>query len=167
VIRDPRDNYASYKRKHPDWKAEFFSNNWRNSTSAGIKNQEQYTPKKYLILRYEDLTSSPENGRDTISALVNFLGISWDEKLLTPTRANLPWKGNSMFSNQFEGISSKPIARWKEKLSRDDAEVIQIMTEPFISHFNYVDNKVKRKISTRAYLRAGSWSLRRKIQRFL
>jgi len=167
VIRDPRDNYASYRRKHPDWKPEFFANNWRHSTSIGIHNQKKYKPENYFIIKYEDLTSSPENGRDTIYKLVNFLGISYDEKLLIPTRANIAWKGNSMFSNQFEGISSNPIARWKENLSKDDAEVIQIMTEPFISDFKYVEKKMTKQISAKSYFRAGTWPLRRKIQRFL
>ena len=28
IVRDPRDNYVSYQRKHPDWATEFFANNW-------------------------------------------------------------------------------------------------------------------------------------------
>ena len=163
VIRDPRDNYISYKRKHPDWQAEFFASNWRCSTLAGVQNQEKYKPENYYILHYEDLTSSPENA---IRQLTAFLKISWDETLLIPSRAKELWKGNSMFSNQFEGISAAPVARWKENLSRQDAEVIQIITEPLFTQFKYSDGEIEQKISGKARWRARSWPLRRRLQRF-
>jgi hypothetical protein len=35
ILRDPRDNYVSYRRKHPEWQPEFFALNWRRSTAAG------------------------------------------------------------------------------------------------------------------------------------
>jgi len=60
ILRDPRDNYVSYQRKHVSWSAEFFAANWSRSTCAGMHNQQQFGAPRYLLLRYEDLVQSPD-----------------------------------------------------------------------------------------------------------
>ena len=47
IVRDPRDNYASYYCNHKSWTAEFFSNNWTRSTNAGFINPERFIPYIY------------------------------------------------------------------------------------------------------------------------
>jgi len=81
IIRDPRDNYVSYRRKHPAWSAEFFASNWKRSTQAGVDNRNRYSPDRYLILRYEDLVGSPG---DSLRQLVDFLQIDWNPRWRRP-----------------------------------------------------------------------------------
>ena len=105
VVRDPRDNHVSYRRKHPDWTAEFFARNWRRSTHAGLVNRERYGETRYRLIRYEDFTRDPEAH---INQLCAFLGISDDPSMRKPTRGGKAWTGNSMFADKFSGISSAP-----------------------------------------------------------
>lgn len=164
IVRDPRDNFVSYRRKHPDWNAEFFSQNWLRSTQAGVHNQERFTSERYLLLRYEDFTVSPQ---ERLKELVAFLGINWDDSLAEPTRAGQQWSGNSMFANQFQSISSAPVARWKEKLDREDAAVISMMTKPLIQNLGYSNQSElegMKRHSPNAVWRVASWPILRRIK---
>ncbi len=161
IVRDPRDNFASYLRKHPDWTAEFFSQNWLRSTHAGIQNQKTFGAEKYKIIRYEDLTSSPQ---DYLKELAAFLEIRWDDTLAEPTRAGKRWRGNSMFANQFQNISRAPIARWKENLNKNDAAVVSIMTQPVLESLRYSNTNefnFLKNSHPKARWRVVTWPIRR------
>ena len=71
-----------------------------------------------------------------------------------------------MFAEQFQGISAAPVARWRDKLSAQDAAVIEQMTGPEMDEFYY-----PRMISGAAALaargRALTWPLRRRLSRLL
>jgi hypothetical protein len=161
ILRDPRDNYVSYRRKHPDWQAEFFASNWRRSTRAGQENRQRYSPQRYHILRYEDLTQAPD---EALRQLTGFLGIAWDPSLAAPTRAGAQWAGNSMFADQFQGISATPVRRWREKLSPQEAAVIERMAKSQMEEFGY-----SPQMSGAAALAGGgralTWPLRRRLAR--
>jgi Sulfotransferase family len=161
ILRDPRDNYVSYRRKHPDWQAEFFALNWRRSTRAGQENQQRFGSARYLILRYEDLTQSPEA---TLRRLTDFLCLDWDPSLAAPTRAGAQWAGNSMFSDQFQGISAAPVARWRGELSPGDAAVIEYIARLPMQHFQY-DRETSAFSALAARGRALAWPLRRRFTR--
>lgn len=161
ILRDPRDNYVSYRRKHPDWQPEFFAANWRRSTHAGLENRRHFGSLRYHILRYEDLTQSPEA---TLRQLAGFLHIDWDPSLAAPTRAGAQWAGNSMFSDQFQGISATPVARWRDQLPLQDAAVIEQMAGSQMKEFLYP------KTTTGTYTIAARgrvfvWPLRRRFSR--
>ena len=158
ILRDPRDNFASYSRKHPDWSPEFFAANWNRSTQAGKDNLTRYGEQRYRILRYEDLVSDPEKHLHT---LAEFLDIDWDASLTAPTRAGEQWSGNSMFANRFEEISAAPVARWKEKLSQTDSAVIQLTSRPLLAEHGYP--LAAPNIAAR--LRVFTWPIRRRLLR--
>jgi hypothetical protein len=166
ILRDPRDNYVSYLRKHPDWSAEFFAANWKRSTQAGMANRERFGPERYYILRFEDLTRSPE---EHLQKLKDFLQIEWDASLAAPTRAGEQWSGNSMFSgaaNEFKSISAAPVGRWKEKLSLSEALVIEMRLGELLESCGYQPSarseaNVAQKLS--ATWRLASWPMRRRL----
>jgi hypothetical protein len=162
ILRDPRDNYVSYRRKHPDWQPEFFAANWRRSTRAGVENRQRFGPARYLILRYEDLTQSPEAA---LRQLTDFLEIDWDASLAAPTRAGAQWAGNSMFSEQFQGISAAPVARWRDRLSPEDAAVIEQIAGAQMDEFGY-PRLANGLAALKARYRALVWPLRRRLARF-
>jgi len=164
IIRDPRDNYNSYVRKHPDWSAEFFASNWKHSTNAGIQNARKYGLDRYLLLRFEDLTQAP---LENIHRAVEFLAIDWNATLVSPSRAGDNWAGNSMFSERFQGISAQPVARWKQDLDLKDSSVIELLTSKLMNTFSYPIESLRdlnffESLSVR--VRTWSWPFRRRLK---
>ncbi len=144
VIRDPRDNFISYRRKHPDWDAEIFATNWWKSTRAGMKNQVRYGAERYMLLSYEDFTQKPE---EMLAKICAFLGIDDHETLRIPTRAGIAWQGNSMFSDKFSGISASAVGRWKNALQADQLAVIEWRNRALMTTLNYQLSAENLKIS--------------------
>jgi hypothetical protein len=134
TVRDPRDNFTSYHRKHTDWSPESFAMNWVSSTQAGLKNRALYGPERYLLLRFEDLTSSPEA---KLGELCQFLDINDDPSLRKPVRGGKPWGGNSMFADQFTTISAAPVGRWTDSLKPDEVATIELVAGPVMEKFDY------------------------------
>ena len=60
IIRDPRDNYVSYKRKQPGWDAKIFAWSWMRSTRAGMANQGRLGRDCYYLVYFEELLQNPE-----------------------------------------------------------------------------------------------------------
>ncbi|RCK73017.1 MAG: Protein-tyrosine sulfotransferase 1 [Anaerolineae bacterium] len=134
VVRDPRDNYATYRRKHPNLSPERFSRAWNSSLEMGLRNQRRYGKSHYLLLRYEDLLLDPEK---TISDIALFLDIEKDESLYQPTKLGAAWQGNSMFNDRFAGISKRPLGRWKTELDQPDAAFIEVACRRGMNILNY------------------------------
>jgi hypothetical protein len=135
IVRDPRDNYASYKRKQIDWRPEDFAYSWWNSVRSAQKNFERYGLRRYLIIRYEDLVEKPE---DNIGVIISFLGIDDDPILRRPTRAGGLWMGNSMFGDNFQSISAKPAGRYLEHLRMDEVSVLESLLKPEMKRLGYL-----------------------------
>jgi hypothetical protein len=134
TVRDPRDNFASYHRKHADWSPEAFALNWVQSTQAGLDNHQQYGSDHYLLLRFEDLTSAPDA---KLNQLCQFLGINDDPSLRQPVRGGKPWGGNSMFADQFTAISAAPVGRWTESLQPDEVATLELIAGPVMQQLDY------------------------------
>ncbi len=166
VLRDPRDNFVSYRQKHPSWQPEFFAKNWLRSTRAGFVNQTTYGKQRYLILRYEDLVLEP---METLKRLVEFLDIDWQPSLTSPTRAGEIWKGNSMFMQEFNQISAAPIGRWKNHLNPQDAAVIEWFSRNWMKKLAYPLENLSatnpRLVSVTLW-RVMTWPLRARLHRF-
>jgi len=166
ILRDPRDNFLSYRRKHPDWRPEFFTSNWNRSTDAAIQNLKLFGESRYLILRYEDLVQAPE---DHLKDLTEYLDIDWSDSLITPTRVGAQWIGNSMFSDQFLGISDSPVARWRENLSPSDAGIIELMSKRHLEAFHYPYETLKQLSFSKSLCvkwRVAFWPIRRYLAHF-
>lgn len=134
IVRDPRDNFVSYIRKHPEWSAKVFAWSWMRSTQAGMENQGRLGRDKYHLIYFEELLRNPEN---VTHGLAEFLGIQWDEALLKPTRAGDSWRGNSMFDEKYQTISTDPIGRWRDKISSLDLAVIQAIGGKIMNAIGY------------------------------
>lgn len=161
IVREPCDNYASYKRKQEHWSAEFFSANWVRSTSAGFANQKRYGQDHYMILRFEDLVEVQE---ETLAKICDFLEIEDDPTLRVPSRAGKNWGGNSMFGDQFEKISSAPVGRWQNILTEREAARIQLITGKYRTRLGYSEVS-PRKLEDR--ILAGYWQARMKLYALL
>ncbi len=134
IVRDPRDNFISYERKHPEWTSKVFISNWLRSSRAGLENLEKFGKENYFVLRFEDLLTDPKKFTKQVA---QFLKIAWDEALLEPTRVGDGWQGNSMFAEKYQSISTAPIGRWKDLIDPFDLEIIQIIGNDLMRLFNY------------------------------
>jgi hypothetical protein len=166
VIRDPRDNFASYQRKHPQWTAESFARSWRDSALDGLNHQEALStepslpsspisnprsPAKYWVLRYEDLLQQPE---ECLRRMCQFLGVQDHPTLRNPTRNGKPWGGNSMFGERFSKIDSSPLGRWRESLAPEEILIIDRIAVETMRRLNYPPSGLNWKaVPPGSYLR--------------
>jgi hypothetical protein len=123
VVRDPRDNYASYRTKRSfQLPLSRFTEEWQASVRTARQNQQKYGQEAYLMFNYEDLLRDPDEGLGRIS---EFLGIEDDPVLRVPSTGGEPWEGNSMFGDTFSSISTAPIGRYLENLENRDIRAIE------------------------------------------
>jgi hypothetical protein len=158
VVRDPRDNYATYHRKHKRLNVEEFAQSWNASLSAGLQNRQVYGKNHYRLIRYEDLTQNPE---ESLQEIIAFLGIRDHDLLRKPTNNGVPWAGNSMFNDKFTGISSKPTGRWKLILSPGEVNVIEAVCGGKMKKMGY---SVQGNVPLITYLRLLKWNLKQAIK---
>jgi hypothetical protein len=158
VVRDPRDNYATYHRKHPGLSVESFCASWNASLHIAWQNQGHYGKERYHLLRYEDLVSDPENTLQNVTA---FLNIKDDQTLRQPTRNGVNWEGNSMFNDRFSGISDKPLGRWRTQLSSPEVAIIETACRKGMRRMGYLPNA---GFSPTPYLRLLWWNLKQTMK---
>jgi hypothetical protein len=157
IIRDPRDNYASYKKKQTEWQPEHFAYSWWRSFDAGRHNEIRFGKDRYRIIRYEDLVRSPEI---KIKELTEFIGIHDDPILRRPTRAGGIWAGNSMFGDSFEKISAKPAGRYHDSLSEDAVARLEDLLRYDMRSLKYqVESKANLPTSFAGRMRRLRWKL--------
>lgn len=134
VVRDPRDNFASYRRKHLDWTPETFADSWRRSTLEGWSNQARLGKDRYRVVRYEDMVLQTDAA---IAEITGFLGIQDAGTLRSPTRDGRRWAGNSMFNEAFDGISRRPVGRYTEALSPEERRELEKRLGPEMARLGY------------------------------
>ncbi|MEN8243171.1 MAG: sulfotransferase, partial [Chloroflexota bacterium] len=154
IVRDPRDNFSSYERKHADWTAQHFARKWRRSTRAGLTSLRRFGPDRYLMLKYEDLVL---DNQEVIERICTFLEIRFEEILNQPTKVGKAWSANTMFGVGSEQISSAPVGRWENILSNDDVTVIEVIASKQMKACGYPQ---KRQWGLRGLVHGGYWRLR-------
>ncbi|WP_287584469.1 sulfotransferase [Candidatus Borrarchaeum sp.] len=140
IIRDPRSNMASLKRRcklHKlNWDVEGYSYAIQKSNKLGFFYQKRLGKSRYHILRYEDLIKNPEIEMKTIA---NFLGIKIDNNLLYPTVNGLPAKSNTMFKDrQIQGkIFANLSEKWRTELDLSEQKEIYAILYPIAKRLGY------------------------------
>lgn len=126
TVRDPRASFVS-ERERPTRSSQSLktlvrdhSRRWRLSTLNGIVGAAT-RPDRYRLVRYEDLLRTPEV---VMHDLCGFLGITYADILLTPTRAGQPWSGNSSFGAS-QGLDPSRLDRWKGAISEAELSGIE------------------------------------------
>jgi len=59
--------------------------------------------------------------------LAEFLGIQFDDALLTPTFNQIPIRANTSFESRQHGVMNSPLSRYKT-LSEEDLNIIDTLT---------------------------------------
>ncbi len=122
VVRDPRDNYASYAKKHPGLSPHAFAHLWRAALRAAERYAAELGTERYFVLRYEDLLRDPDGMTRRLAA---FLGIDYVDELRVPSLFGVSWEGNSMWGDRMSGISTAPIGRYRQWKRPADLGVVE------------------------------------------
>lgn len=128
VIRDPRENLASIKRLYLSrewpWNVRSFARSLSDSYRLALHYSEKFGRDRYMVIRYEDLTS---NTREVMSEIADFIGVSWSDSFLVPTVNRALTKANTMYADrQVTGAVRRPtLDKWRIELSFFEQGVAQ------------------------------------------
>jgi len=144
VIRDPRDNWASLKsgwekryKKFNDSKSRLIQSlidRGKLGMELARDNASIFGNNRYKIIKFEELVNKPEK---TMKEICDFLGIKFEEIVLKPTICGKPWKGNNFDGIEFTSASSINVGRWKERISEDEAKLIEYYFADIMQFFGY------------------------------
>lgn len=139
IIRNPYANLISMKKFRMHNKKSK-NHPWLGTDLRSLYNsyyflyRNQRIIKNYLVVKYEDLVTNPEQ---TIRTICNFTEIDFSESMLSPTSLSSEWTGNSSSSQKFQGISSSHINDWQKEIN---ALIIHLINKHFkniLRDFNY------------------------------
>jgi hypothetical protein len=132
ILRDPRDNYVSYKKKHGNKiTALSFSYDWNKC----LKISETIPKRQIHFVKYEELIINSDKEIDRIT---NFLEINKCDALFQPTKMGIPWNGNSMFGGKKNAIDSSGLFRYKAHITRKDQHIIEVLCRSNMLKYQYL-----------------------------
>jgi Sulfotransferase family len=143
MVRDPRDRYASVRKR---WGGDVSrvgaaTGRWLTSTRAGHRNRTR-DPDRYLMLRYEDLAREPEA---TMRMVCSFIGAEFSPSMLAMGAApeHRDSGGNSSFGDVEPGaISTRAIGRFRQVLSPSELAFIQLLARREMADMDYQRERV-------------------------
>lgn len=138
MTRDPRDRYASVRKRHnrDNPRLGGTTGRWLLSMRKGLANQRRY-PERYKFIRFEDLAGNPEA---TLKEICEFIEAEYTPEMLTMSGApeHNQVGGNSSFEKIEPGkISKKPVGRYREVLTNMEIQFIQMTTGKYMDVFEY------------------------------
>jgi hypothetical protein len=138
IVRDPRDRYASVRRRHGRDVSQLASatGRWLASTRTGLRNVRRF-PSRYRLIRYEDLVRDPER---TVRGVCDFIGEAFDPRLLSMEGApeHRDAGGNGSFGDVAPGtISTAGVGRFRRVLEPEEIAFIQLATARTLAALRY------------------------------
>ncbi len=132
LVRDPRDNYAAIKSGVAGYYSKLGDSELTSLASVlhrveiGFKlaelNKQVLGEDRYKVVRFEDILQEPEK---TMKGVCEFLGIEYTSKMLIPSSFGVQQGGNSHEGKVFNTISADNLGRWKERINKKEAQVIE------------------------------------------
>lgn len=158
MLRDPRDRYASVRRRNGQdlSRVGAATARWLRSARAATRNSARY-PDGYLVVRYEDLTRDPER---TMRTVCRHVGVRYTERLfemegLPEHRAT---GGNSSFGDLEPGaISTRGVGRYRDVLRPGEIAFIELLARRPLARFGYERSGLR--LSPRQRLNFYGWEL--------
>jgi hypothetical protein len=139
-VRDPRGITASakfrYLKKYGgfdfQWTVEEIRKRWKLMVEA----TDRHGPDVCLTVRYEDIVQDTAR---VMERMAGFLGIRFDEAMLSPTMADLPASQNTAFEQRLSRatVSSASIDRWKTALTQAEIAYVSAYVHPYTRRFGY------------------------------
>ena len=98
-------------------------------------NLQEPGPSRYKVILFEDLVTEPAN---QISEICDFVGIENSEKFNTPSTFGYLWSGNNFDGKQFNTVNAENVGKWRERISDEDAMLIEYFLRDGMKRFNYM-----------------------------
>jgi hypothetical protein len=156
MMRDPRDRYASVRKRwgRDESRVAGATGRWLQSTHAAQRSAARH-PQGYLIVRYEDLAADPEG---TMRRVCRFADLPFAPEMLS--MSGVPevrdHGGNSSYGSREAGtISTRSVGRYREVLPRDEIAFIETVARAEMTAFGYVPSQ--RHMSEWARIRFACW----------
>ena len=165
ITRDPRDNILSIKTFEFEAPiAALLAFRWRNSSSKLFRLRIKY-PKKFFLIRYEDLASEPEK---YFGLMCNFLQIPFhqevfefykkaDERIMGKVEVGAMKFHKGLLSP----INTGKLGLWKTKLPDSDVRIAETVIGKWMDQFGY-ERKYK-KFDLVIWLKAIPWMIYARI----
>ena len=131
IVRDPRDNYISYKKKHPSLTVYQFIIEWKRVVR--IINQYKNN-KNHLLLRYDDLVQKSD---EELIKIYTFLDINFNENFNRPSKYGISWSGNSMFGTRNSKITHLNRLRYIKYKDQKSINTIEYILKKEMIEYNY------------------------------
>jgi hypothetical protein len=141
VVREPRANLASIKQliRHRGWRWRAPMVIWRLRRSLAVAhvNRRRLAPDRYHVVRYEDLVT---DARRVMAGVAAFIGVGWDDCLLTATSNGVPLTSNSMYEDRrvSGAILSAVDERWRQELSGSEQALAALLLRSAARGHGYV-----------------------------
>lgn len=152
IVRDPRDNYGSlvdgekyYKRIGENRKELLASLINRSSIDFeySILNKMKFK-NFYLVIRFEDLT---KHTKGTILKMCKFLDVKYHKNFMTPSIFSKLYQGNNFKKLKFNKISSVNVNKWRKRIKKSEAEIIEFYLRKYLVFYKYKFNKKNKSDS--------------------
>ena len=157
MVRDPRDRYASVRRRNGQDLARVgaATGRWLESARAALRNAARYPG--YLVVRYEDLVADPPA---TLRRVCDHIAAEYLPEMLSLD--GLPELrdsgGNSSFGDMVPGaISTKAVGRFREALRPYEHAFIERVAGPTMRALGY--ERVPPDLSWTAAVRFGAYDM--------
>lgn len=144
IIRDPRDNWASlssgWEKRYQHFNDEInrlkqsMIERGRLGMEMAVANSQAIGPKQYKIVRFEDLVTDPQTVMKEITA---FIGLTYSDDILRTSTLRHTWDGNNFDGLKFTKPSAVNVSRWKERISEEDAMLMEFHFRDMMETFEY------------------------------
>jgi hypothetical protein len=139
ITRDPRAILVSNFYSEGRYPILFLARQWRKLATLAYHYSK--SNQNNMIIRYEDLILNPQ---DTIQRICKFVGIEFEDKLLSTEEitdgGNKKWTQNSTFQeNTSSGFNQSSVNRWKDKVKNSDRMAIEFLCYPEMKLLGYTD----------------------------
>ena len=143
VLREPKDVWASLSNHWPrekkffDSKKDLLQNmieNFRDAFEFSSCAYELYGAEKIMFVHYEDIVANPV---EVMKNLAEFIGIKYADSMIKPTVLGMDWYGNNRQGINFDGISSYNTNRWKERIDKEEAKIVEHYMSRYMIKFGY------------------------------
>ncbi len=144
MVRDPRGSVASLAKRMADDRPDTdfavtprdvvaSAIYWRNLAQQELRFARRY-PERTIFFRFEDLVTRPF---EIVPRLYDFLGLpAMPEDVLRGKLDSLVYSA-SLDAEKSSGLSTKPVERWRAKLSEDAVACVAEICAPTARRFGY------------------------------
>ena len=138
MIRDPRAVVSSNFATRETYPIVFLIKQWKKIFNLAFLYKNRFK-NKILIIKYEDLISSPKS---ELIKITNFLNIKHNN--LSKKIGNLNWFQNSSYNFKKRKFNLKSINKWRQILSINEKMFIEKYCFLEMEHLNYKKEHINK-----------------------